>query len=354
MLNRLAIRNIVLIEALDLEFGRGLGVLTGETGAGKSILLDALGLVLGNRADSGLVRGGAEKAVVAASFEFASLPDGIAAALDEAGVEIETGEPLIVRRQLRSDGGSKAFVNDQPVGVALLRELAPFLVELHGQHDDRGLVNPRGHRLLLDRYARADAAGVEAAWRTWQAAEERLAVVRGRVAQAAADQDLLLAHLAELSALAPVPGEEEELALARAAMQKGEKLADDMAALQHLWTGSDSALAGLRAAARRLDRIAGEHPLLAEALESLDRAVIEAGEAEDRLARAAEALAHDPLALDRIETRLFDLRAAARKHGCAVDNLPDRMLAMRAQLDAIEGGDAEVAGLAAAARGAQA
>ncbi|HEY6868670.1 MAG TPA: DNA repair protein RecN, partial [Novosphingobium sp.] len=142
-------------------------------------------------------------------------------------------------------------------------------------------------------------------------------------------------------------------ALARAAMQKGEKLADDMAALQHLWAGSDSALASLRAAARRLDRIAGEHPLLAEALESLDRAVIEAGEAEDRLARAAEALAHDPLALDRIETRLFDLRAAARKHGCTVDDLPDRMLAMRAQLDAIEGGEAEIAGLEAAARGAQ-
>lgn len=353
MLTRLAIRNIVLIEALDLEFARGLGVLTGETGAGKSILLDALGLVLGNRADSGLVRGGEDKASVSASFDFAALPEGIAVALDEAGVEIEPGEPLILRRQLRSDGGSKAFINDQPVGVALLRELAPFLVELHGQHDDRGLVNPRGHRLLLDRYARADAAGVEAAWRAWQAAEERLAVVRGRVAQAAADQDLLLAHLAELTELAPLPGEEEELALARAAMQKGEKLADDLAALQHLWTGSDSALAALRAAARRLDRIAGEHPLLAEALESLDRAVIEAGEAEDRLARAAEALAHDPAALDRIETRLFDLRAAARKHGCAVDDLPDRMLAMRAQLEAIEGGEAEIAGLESAARGAQ-
>jgi DNA repair protein RecN (Recombination protein N) len=349
MLSRLSIRNIVLIEALDLDFGRGLGVLTGETGAGKSILLDALGLVLGNRADSGLVRAGEDKAGVTASFDFAELPDGIRDALAEAEVEIEPGEPLIIKRQLKSDGGSKAFINDQPVGVALLRELAPFLVELHGQHDDRGLVNPRGHRALVDRYARADVASVEAAWRIWRAAEDALAAARARVEQASADQDLLLAHLAELTALAPEAGEEEELAEARATMQKGERLAGDLAELQHLWAGSDSALATMRSAARRLDRIAGEHALLAEALEALDRAVIEAGEAEDKLARAAEALAHDPRALDRIETRLFDLRAAARKHGCTVDELPDRMLAMRAALDAIEGGEAQIAGLERAA-----
>ncbi|MBC2666220.1 DNA repair protein RecN [Novosphingobium flavum] len=353
MLTRLAIRNIVLIEALDLDFAGGLGVLTGETGAGKSILLDALGLVLGNRADSGLVRAGEDKASVTGSFEFASLPFGIATALAEAEVEIEPGEPLLIRRQLKADGGSRAFINDQPVGAALLRELGPHLVELHGQHDDRGLVNPRGHRALLDRYARADVAGVEASWKAWRIAEDRLAVARARVAQASADQDLLLAHVSELAALAPEAGEEEELAAARTAMQKGEKLADDLSALQHLWQGSDSALAILRGAARRLDRIAGEHPLLAEALEALDRAVIEAGEAEDRLARAAEALAHDPMALDRIETRLFELRAAARKHGCAVDDLPDRMVAMRAQLDAIEGGEAEIAGLERAAHEAQ-
>ncbi|HXD03208.1 MAG TPA: AAA family ATPase, partial [Novosphingobium sp.] len=349
MLTRLSIRNIVLIEALDLEFGRGLGVLTGETGAGKSILLDALGLVLGNRADSGLVRAGEDMASVTGAFEFSTLPPGIAAVLAEAEVEVEPGEPLLVRRQLKADGGSKAFINDQPVGAALLRELAPFLVELHGQHDDRGLVNPRGHRALLDRYAGSDVVGIEAAWKAWRQAEDRLAVARGRVAQASADQDLLLAHLAELTELSPEVGEEEELAEARSAMQKGEKLADDLAALQHLWAGSDSALAALRSAARRLDRIAGEHPLLAEALESLDRSVIEASEAEDRLSRAAEALAHDPQALDRIETRLFELRAAGRKHGCAVDELPDRMLAMRAQLDAIESGEAEIGGLERAA-----
>jgi DNA repair protein RecN (Recombination protein N) len=354
MLNRLSIRNIVLIEALDLDFTRGLGVLTGETGAGKSILLDALGLVLGNRADSALVRGGEDKAGVTASFEFPVLPPAIRDVLVAADIDIEPGEPLILRRQLRaatedSGGGSKAFVNDQPVGVALLRELAPHLVELHGQHDDRGLVNPRGHRALVDRYARADVAGVETAWRAWRSAEDALALARARVEQASADQDLLLAYLEELTTLAPEAGEEADLAGARADMQKGERLSGDLADLQHLWSGSDSALAGLRGAARKLDRIAAEHPLLAEALAALDRAVIEAGEAEEKLSRAADVLSHDPAELDRIETRLFDLRAAARKHGCTVDELADRMLTMRATLDAIEGGEAQIGALEKAA-----
>jgi len=349
MLTRLSIRNIVLIEALDLDFAAGLGVLTGETGAGKSILLDALGLVLGNRADSGLVRAGEERASVAASFEFERLPQGLRATLDEAGIEIEPGEPVILKRQLKADGGSKASINDQSVGVALLRDLAGALVEIHGQHDDRGLVNARGHRALLDRFAGADVGAIDTAWQQWRAAEAELATAREQVAKAAEDQDLLLAHLAELNALEPVAGEEEELALARATMQKGEKLADDLEALRHLWAGSDSALATLRGAARRLDRISGEHPLLADALAALDRAVIEAGEAEDKLEAAAEAMAFDPAELDRIETRLFDLRAAARKHSCAVDDLPDRMLVMRAALDAIEGGEGHLVDLEKAA-----
>ena len=352
MLTALAIRNIVLIEALDLAFARGLGVLTGETGAGKSILLDALGLVLGNRADSALVRGGEDQASVTASFEFAALPAPLAAILAEADVEVEPGEPLIVRRRLKADGASKAFVNDQPVGVALLRELAPHLVELHGQHDDRGLVNPRGHRQLLDRFARADVAGVESAWQAWHAARSALETAGAALARASEDRDLLLAHLAELTALQPEEGEEEQLAEARAAMQKGERLTDDLAALARLWAGSDSALASLRGAARRLDRIAGEHPLLAEALATLDRAVIEASEAEDKLARAEEALAHDPAALDRIETRLFELRAAARKHQCQVDDLPRLMETMRASLNAIESGEEGLAELERAERAA--
>ena len=353
MLTSLAIRNIVLIEALDLQFGAGLGVLTGETGAGKSILLDALGLVLGNRADSGLVRAGAEQASVTASFEFAAMPPQVMAALAEADIELEPGESLILRRRLRSDGGSKAFVNDQPVGMALLRELAPALVELHGQHDDRGLVNPRGHRALLDRYAGTNSVGVEAAWRTWRLAQEQLAQASGAIDQARADQDLLLAHLAELTAIAPVEGEEETLALTRVDMQKGEKLSGDLEDLRAFWDGSDSALAQMRSAARKLDRIAPEHDLLAEALAALDRAVIEAGEAEEKLAAAGEALQHDPAELDRIETRLFELRALARKHNCQVDDLPARMLVMRARVEAIEHGEADLAALESAASAAR-
>jgi DNA repair protein RecN (Recombination protein N) len=345
MLSRLSIRNIVLIEALDLDFARGLGVLTGETGAGKSILLDALGLVLGNRADSGLVRGGEARASVTASFDFAALPPQVLATIDDAGLELEPGEPLILKRQLRADGGSKAFLNDQPVGVALLREIAPALVEIHGQHDDRGLVNARGHRTLLDRFAGGEVAGVEAAWKAWRAARDALDHARGQVSRAAEDQDLLLAHLAELVTIAPEAGEEDELASARAQMQKGEKLADDLSALQHLWVGSDSALARLRAASRRLDHIAGEHELLAVAAAALDRAVIEASETEDALGRAADALAFDPDELDRIETRLFELRAAARKHSCQVEDLPAKMAEMRAALDAIEGGNDHIAAL---------
>ena len=237
MLTRLSIRNIVLIEALDLAFGRGLGVLTGETGAGKSILLDALGLILGNRADSGLVRGGEEKASVSATFEFNALPRGLSELLEDADIEIEDGEPLIVRRQIRGDGKSKAFVNDQSVSVGLLREMAGYLVELHGQHDDRGLVNPRGHRALLDRFAGGDSERVAATWTKWRASETALAEVRDAVETAKADQDLLLAHLAELTSLEPQAGEEARLAETRASMQKGEKLSGDLEELRHLWGG---------------------------------------------------------------------------------------------------------------------
>ena len=358
MLTALSIRNIVLIEALDLTFGGGLGVLTGETGAGKSILLDALGLALGQRAEGGLIRAGADQASVVATFEFDRLPAAVHAALDDAGIGVEAGEPLLIRRRLSApkvgEGaergiGSKAFVNDQPVGAALLRELARHLVEVHGQHDDRGLTNPRGHRALLDRYANGDVVAVEAAWRAWRAADEALRTARDAEQRSSDDRDLWLAHLEELTALAPVVGEEEELATARSDMQKGERLSGDLAELQHLWAGSDSALASLRGAARRLDRIATEHPLLGEALAALDRAVIEAGEAEDKLARAAEALTHDPEKLDRIEMRLFELRAVARKHLVPVDMLPDRARALRAALDALEAGDEHIATLERAA-----
>ena len=345
MLTSLAIRNIVLIEALDLAFAPGLGVLTGETGAGKSILLDALGLVLGDRADNALVRAGSDQACVVATFEFDRLPPLVSETLAEADLELEPGEPLILRRRLRADGGSKAFINDQPVGVAMLREISPALVELHGQHDDRGLVNPRGHRALLDRFANADLAPVVLAWNQWQQVAGRLADAHASLAAARADEDLSLSYLAELTAIEPLEGEEETLALTRADRQKGERLAGDLEELRTVWDGSDAPLARLRAAARRLDRIAPEHPLLGEALAALDRAVIEAGEAEEKLAAAGEALQHDPAELDRIERRLFELRALARKHSCQVDELPAKMRELRSGLDALDHGAADLVAL---------
>ncbi|BAK65852.1 DNA repair protein RecN [Sphingobium sp. SYK-6] len=355
MLTGLSIRNIVLIEALDLAFDGGLTVLTGETGAGKSILLDALGLALGMRADSGLVRAGAAQASVTASFEPPRPGTALAALLAENEIAQEPGEPLLIRRTLKADGGSRAFLNDQPCSAALLKDVGALLVEIHGQHDERGLLNPRGHMDLLDAYGGMDSGAVRAAHGAWQTAQGRLEAAREALDSAAKERDYLAHAVDELSRFAPEPGEEEALASERAAMQKGARLTEDLATLETLLGGSDGALSGLRQAARRLDRIAPEHDLLAVALASLDRAVIEAAEAEDQLARASEALAADPARLDAIETRLFDLRALARKHQVAPDDLADlsaRMAAQLARIDAGEAGLAELENEVAQARAA--
>src|SRR4051794_14356032 len=218
MLTGLSIRDVVLIESLDLEFGPGLGVLTGETGAGKSILLDALGLALGMRAESALVRAGQGQAAVSVSFEIAAGHPALAL-LDDNGLAWEPGEPLLIRRIVKADGGSRAFVNDQPASAGLLRELAPYLVEIHGQHDDRGLLNPRGHRALLDIFGRLDAGPVAIAHRAWRDAEDALAVARAEQELAERDREWLDHAVAELRALAPEQGEEARLAERRAAMQ---------------------------------------------------------------------------------------------------------------------------------------
>lgn len=345
MLTALSIRNVVLIEALDLEFGAGLSVLTGETGAGKSILLDSLGLTLGARADSGLVRNGEAQASVIATFDPPTGDHRAAALLADNGVEMEPGEPLIIRRMVKADGGSRAFVNDQPCSAALLRELGGSLVEIHGQHDDRGLLNARGHRALLDAYGRCDTGAVGTAHGAWRVAAAALAEARATVETAARDRDYLAHAVEELRSFAPEPGEEATLAEERATMQKGARLTDDLTTISECLTGSDGGLAQLRQAARRLDRIAGEEPLLTAVLEALDRAVVEAGEAEDRLAEAAEALSFDPARLDSIETRLFDLRGLARKHQVQPDDLAALCEEMAAKLAAIEGGEEHIAAL---------
>ena len=346
MLTALSIRNVVLIEALDLEFGSGLGVLTGETGAGKSILLDSLGLALGMRADSGLVRGGEPQASVAATFEPSpAAGERIATLAGDSGLFLEPGDPILIRRTVKADGGSRAFLNDQPCSAALLREVGGMLVEIHGQHDDRGLLNPAGHRALLDSFGRSNAAAVARAYEAWRAASDTHARAREEVANAARDRDYLTHVVAELTAFAPQPGEEEALATERAAMQKGARIGEDMSGLRDLLGGSDGGLARLRQAARRLDRIAPDHELLTAALSALDRAVIEASEAEDLLDRAADALAFDPARLDAIETRLFDLRGLARKHQVAPDDLAELAGDLSEKLARIEAGEEGLAAL---------
>jgi DNA repair protein RecN (Recombination protein N) len=345
MLTALSIRNVVLIEALDLGFGPGLGVLTGETGAGKSILLDALGLALGARAESGLVRAGEAQASVTATFELSASGHPVFAALEAAGIAVEPGEPLIIRRTVKADGGSRAFVNDQPCSAALLRDVGAGLVEIHGQHDDRGLLNARGHRALLDAFGRCDTAAIAAAHGAWRSAQATLEQAREEIAAAARDRDYLDHAVKELTAFAPEAGEEATLADERAAMQTGARLAEDLTTIEALIDGSEGGISRLRQAARRLDRIAPEHPLLEQALAAFDRALIEAGEAEEQLAAAREALSFDPARLDAIETRLFELRALARKNQVQPDDLADLTARMREALGRIDAGEEGVAAL---------
>ena len=344
MLRQLAVHNIVLVERLELEFEPGLGVLTGETGAGKSILLDALGLALGARGDSALVRAGEDSA--AASAEVV-LPAGhpAFALLDEQGVELDPGEPLIIRRTLKSDGGSRAFLGGGAVPAGLLRDVGALLVEIHGQHDDRGLLNPKGHRDLLDRFAGLDTSAVASAWAEVVRFEADLLEAREAVALAERDREWLDHASAEIEALAPEDGEESRLAEERAAIQAGAKAGESLTGLDELLGGSDGAIAQLRTAARRIERGAAEHPLLAEALASLDRALIEASEAEERIGRAADALAFDPAQLEQAEARLFDIRGLARKHRVEPDQLAALGAQMREQLAAIEAGGEQIAEL---------
>jgi DNA repair protein RecN (Recombination protein N) len=353
MLTALSIRDVVLIEALDLDFRAGLGVLTGETGAGKSILLDSLGLALGARADSGLVRQGAVQSVVTASFDLAD-PAPVAALLADSGLDFDATEPLTIRRIVKADGGSRAFVNDQPASAGLLRELGPHLVEIHGQHDDRGLLNPRGHRTLLDSFGKLDIAAVASAHHAFREAETALLDARAAQDTAARDREWLAHAVAELTALAPEPGEEALLAERRAGMQRGEKIASELQAIADLLDGSDGALTRLRQAARVLDRVAEGHPALAEALAALDRALIESDVAQDKVNEAAEALAFDPAQLEADEARLFELRGIARKHRVQPDELAELADTLAARLAAIEGGEDAIARLEAALATAEA
>src|SRR3954453_2750686 len=344
MLRQLSIRNIVLVEQLELEFEPGLGVLTGETGAGKSILLDALGLALGARADAGLVRSGEETGTVSAEIDLPSKHE-VHGLIAEQGLELEAGEPLLVRRVLKSDGGSRAFLGSSSVPAGLLRQVAALAVEIHGQHDDRGLLNPKGHRALLDAFGRLDLTPVERAWGEVTRIEAELLEARTLAASAEREREWLEHASAEIEALSPEEGEETRLAEERAAMQAGVKAGESLTGLDELIGGSEGALALLRQAGRRIERGAADHPLLAEALAALDRALIEASEAEERIARAADAMAFDPTRLEQAEARLFDIRGLARKHRVEADQLAALGAQMREQLAVIEAGGERIAEL---------
>ena len=353
MLTSLSIRDIVLIERLDLELEAGLCVLTGETGAGKSILLDSLGLALGGRAERSLVRDGAKQGSVSAAFQLTDA-DAVQALLDEHGVE--TDELLLVRRTLGRDGRSRAFINDQPVGTALLKRLGQMLVEVHGQHDQQGLLDPSTQRGLADAYGKLgpSKSKVREAFREWREAEDALRTIEDEVAKAATDIDYWRHVLAELDDLVPEPGEENELAEARARLMNREKIIKAIDEALATLSG-DNGLAGrLGKAERSIERVAdaaGE--MLERSIQALDRLRAELEEATDTLEQAGQALSGGDNSLDMIEERLFALRAIARKHRVAVDDLPAFRDQTAARLARIDAGDEHLAAARAAAEKAR-
>jgi DNA repair protein RecN (Recombination protein N) len=339
MLLGLAIRDVVLIDRLDLSLRAGLCVLTGETGAGKSILLDALGLALGQRAEAGLVREGAAEAAVTA--EFVVGPDHPAhAILDEAGIAT-AGEAIVLRRLVRADGRSRAFVNDAPASVGLMRQLGDSLVEIQGQFEQRGLLDAATHRLLLDAYAGDSLVGgaMARAWDAWRSAARRERAAAERLAMSRGDEDLWRHQLAEIEALRPEPDEEERLAARRALLQNAERLDETLAEAIAELDGEAGAGAALARAARRLERSRERaQGLFDSPVAAVERAAAETAEALAALEAAARQIELDPGALETAEERLFALRALARKHRVTVADLPGLRQDLTARLAAIDEG----------------
>ena len=354
MLRTLDIRDVLLIDRLGLEFEPGLNVLTGETGAGKSILLDALGFVLGWRGRADIVRQGAEQGEVTAVFDL-SPGHPAHAILEEAGIGAEDGE-LILRRVNTASGRKTAWVNGVRTTGEILRRLSDTLVELHGQHDDRGLLNPRGHRQLLDAYGGHDAAldEVRRAWRRATEAERQLEEARQALEALRAEEDFLRHAMAELDALDPQPGEEATLDAERRLMQAAERIRADVARA-HEALSSDGAEALLANAARWLDGAAGmAEGRLDEPIEALSRAIDALGEAEQGVARALDALDVDPARLEAVEERLFAIRALARKHGVLPDDLAATAEDLRGRLARLDDGAGGIGALDTALREASA
>ena len=355
MLSALSVRNIVLIDQLDIGLDRGLTTLTGETGAGKSILLDSLTLALGGRGDASLVRNGAESGQVVAVLQLPT-DHPVRVALREN--EIVDDADLILRRVQYADGRTRAFINDQPVGAGLMQSIGRQLVEIHGQHDDRALVDAATHRALLDAFGGldAEAEAVRATHATLVETEARVAEQRALMAEAAAREDYARHVVDELAALAPEAGEEEALAEKRQRLMQLEKAHDEIRDADEILGGPNapaSALSGLmRRMMRKADSGMGVFQPLIEALDQTLNALDQTSEAVEALKRE---MAFDPADLEQVEGRLFALRGAARKHHVVVDELGDVLAKYRAELAALQSGEATLAKLEAevtVARGA--
>jgi DNA repair protein RecN (Recombination protein N) len=352
MLQTLTIRDIVLIERLDIEFAAGLTVLTGETGAGKSILLDALSLALGGRGDAGLVRHGAEQGQVSAVFDLPAAHPVRRLLRDN---DIDDDGDLIFRRVQTADGRTRAFINDQAVSAGLMRQLGSLLVEIHGQHDDRALVDAAQHRRLLDAFGGLDGqvAAVADAWRAWRDAEKSLAELTGRIEAARREADYLRASVEELKALSPEPGEEQALAERRHHMMRSEKVATDLREAYDQLNGSGSPVPELSSLLRRLERKAEVADLVPQTLTALSQALDALEEARFGFETAVRAADFDPQVLERSEERLFAIRAAARKFSVQPDALADLAQRMATDLADLDAGEDRLAGLSKAAAAAR-
>ncbi|MEP3345660.1 MAG: DNA repair protein RecN [Litoreibacter sp.] len=342
MLRTLDIRDMLIIDRLELEFQPGLNVLTGETGAGKSILLDSLGFVLGWRGRAELVRVGAEKGEVTAQFDLPAEHPAWAV-LEEAGFEHE-GE-LILRRTNYPDGRKQAYINDRRTSGELLRSLSETLVELHGQHDDRGILNPKAHREMLDSFAGLDLTKVGKRWQDLSAAKRELKRAEKALAEIRAEEEFLRHAVSELDAVDPQPGEEADLDVKRRQMQAGERIRDDISkALQAL--GLNGAEGMANDAARWLDGVGEQAEGQLDApLAALERAVYELGEAQQGVEVVLDRLQFDPMELEQVEEQLFALRGLARKHDVLADDLATFAEGLRIRLAALDGGEEELADL---------
>ena len=353
MLVQLNIRDIVLIDRLDLTFGAGLTVLTGETGAGKSILLDSLALALGGRGDGSMVRQGEKQGQVTAVFDLAL--DHPAWDVVRAQ-DIEADGTLLLRRVQMPDGRTRAFLNDAPISAQTLREVSRQLVEIHGQHDDRALVDPAAHRTLLDAYGGLEAklARVRDAFLARKAAERQHDEEQARIAKAQADSEYLQHVHEELSKLKPRPGEEETLGERRAVMQQSEKVSGDLRDAYDSVAGEGSPMSTFSALLRRLERRAVQAPTLIEpCLKALDGVLVALDGATAAFEEALQAADFDPRELETVEERLFALRAAARKHSVSVEELPALLDRFTADIEALDAGETRLAALAQAVEAAR-